>query len=359
MALHTATAVIDLHALSNNYQLIKSLSPDAKILAVLKANGYGHGLERIANALPDADAFGVARIDEALALRAAGIEKPIVLLEGFFAKEDIETLSANNLQTIVHNEQQLSAIVNANVDSPLKVWLKIDTGMHRLGINPEQLARFYQALIQSKNVQQPIILMSHLGCADDKNNPKTSQQISLFNELTSALPSEKSMANSAGVLQWPESHYQWIRPGLLMYGVSPLTAGNNIKGIEPVMTLQSSLISVREIAAGESVGYSGTWTSEKNTRIGVVAIGYGDGYPRHAANGTPVLINGRRVPLIGRVSMDMISVDLGENSLDQVGDIATLWGKGLPVEEVAVFATTIPYELLCNITRRVHVQLAE
>ncbi len=359
MALHTATAVIDLHALSNNYQLIKSLSPDAKILAVLKANGYGHGLERIANALPDADAFGVARIDEALALRAAGIEKPIVLLEGFFAKEDIETLSANNLQTIVHNEQQLSAIVNANVDSPLKVWLKIDTGMHRLGINPEQLARFYQALIQSKNVQQPIILMSHLGCADDKNNPKTSQQISLFNELTSALPSEKSMANSAGVLQWPESHYQWIRPGLLMYGVSPLAAGINIEGIEPVMTLQSSLISVREIAAGESVGYSGTWTSEKNTRIGVVAIGYGDGYPRHAANGTPVLINGRRVPLIGRVSMDMISVDLGENSQDQVGDIATLWGKGLPVEEVAVFATTIPYELLCNITRRVHVQLAE
>ena len=358
MALHTATAVIDLHALSNNYQLIKSLSPDAKILAVLKANGYGHGLERIANALPDADAFGVARIDEALALRAAGIEKPIVLLEGFFAKEDIETLSANNLQTIVHNEQQLSAIVNANVDSPLKVWLKIDTGMHRLGINPEQLARFYQALIQSKNVQQPIILMSHLGCADDKNNPKTSQQISLFNELTSALPSEKSMANSAGVLQWPESHYQWIRPGLLMYGVSPLAAGINIEGIEPVMTLQSSLISVREIAAGESVGYSGTWTSEKNTRIGVVAIGYGDGYPRHAANGTPVLINGRRVPLIGRVSMDMISVDLGENSLDQVGDIATLWGKGLAVEEVANLATTIPYELLCNITRRVHIQLA-
>ena len=358
MALHTATAVIDLHALTNNYRLIQSLSPDAKVLAVLKANGYGHGLERIANALPDADAFGVARIDEALALRAAGIEKPIVLLEGFFAKEDIETLSANNLQTIVHNEQQLSAIVNANVDSPLKVWLKIDTGMHRLGINPEQLARFYQALIQSKNVQQPIILMSHLGCADDKNNPKTSQQISLFNELTSALPSEKSMANSAGVLQWPESHYQWIRPGLLMYGVSPLAAGINIEGIEPVMTLQSSLISVREIAAGESVGYSGTWTSEKNTRIGVVAIGYGDGYPRHAANGTPVLINGRRVPLIGRVSMDMISVDLGENSQDQVGDIATLWGKGLAVEEVANLATTIPYELLCNITRRVHIQLA-
>lgn len=359
MALHTATAVIDLQALSNNYRLIQSLSPDARILAVLKANGYGHGLERIASALPNADAFGVARIDEALALRAAGIDKPIVLLEGFFAKEDIQTLALNNLQTIVHNEQQLAAIVNANVDTPLKVWLKIDTGMHRLGINPDQLSAFYQTLCQSKNVQQPIILMSHLGCADDKNNPATSQQIGLFDALTSALASEKSMANSAGVLLWPKSHYQWIRPGLLLYGVSPLPLSSAIEGIESVMTLQSSLISVRKIAAGEAVGYGGTWISEKDTTIGVVAIGYGDGYPRHASNGTPVLINGRRVPLIGRVSMDMISVDLGAENEDKVGDIATLWGKGLPVEEVAVFATTIPYELLCNITRRVHVQLAE
>ena len=359
MALHTATAVINLAALSNNYRLIQSLSPHAKVLAVLKANGYGHGLERIANALPHADAFGVARIDEALALREAGIVKPIVLLEGFFFEENINTLAANNLQTIVHNEQQLAAIVNANLTTPLKVWLKIDTGMHRLGINPEQLPAFYQALTQSKNVQQPIVLMSHLGCADDKDNPATQQQVCLFDELTSALPSEKSMANSAGVLLWPESHYQWIRPGLLLYGVSPLSADNVIEGIEPVMTLQSSLISVRQLAAGEAVGYGGTWTSEKSTTIGVVAIGYGDGYPRHATNGTPVLINNRRVPLIGRVSMDMISVDLGSQSQDKVGDIATLWGKDLPVEEVAAFATTIPYELLCNITRRVLVQLAE
>lgn len=359
MALHTATAVIDLEALSNNYRLIRSLSPNAKVLAVLKANGYGHGLELIAKALPNADAFGVARIDEALALRVAGIVKPIVLLEGFFDQADIDTLASNNLQTIVHNEQQLAAIVNANLDVPLKVWLKIDTGMHRLGINPEQLTDFYQALSQSKNVQQPIVLMSHLGCADDKVNTATTQQITLFDELTADLPLEKSLANSAGVLLWPESHYQWIRPGLLLYGVSPLSTDVGIDGILPVMTLQSSLIAVREIAAGAAVGYGGTWISEKSTRIGVVAIGYGDGYPRHAPNGTPVLINGRRVPLIGRVSMDMITVDLGAESEDNVGDIATLWGKGLAVEEVAVFATTIPYELLCNITRRVHVQLAK
>ena len=359
MTLHTATAIIDLDALSDNYQLIQSLSPKAKILAVLKANSYGHGLELIAKALPNADAFGVARIDEALALRAAGIVKPIVLLEGFFAKEDIDILAASNLQTIVHNEQQLAAILDAKLDAPLKVWLKIDTGMHRLGINPEQLAHFYQALSQSKNVQQPIVLMSHLGCADDKNNLATAKQISLFDQLSADLPLEKSLANSAGVLLWPDSHYQWIRPGLLLYGVSPLAADSYIDGIAPVMTLQSSLISVREIAAGSAVGYGGAWVSESSTIIGVVAIGYGDGYPRHAPNGTPVLINGRRVPLIGRVTMDMITVDLGAQSQDSVGDIATLWGKGLAVEEVAEFATTIPYELLCNITRRVHIQLAK
>jgi alanine racemase len=357
MTLHTATATIDLDALSDNYQLIQSLSPKAQVLTVLKANAYGHGLELIAKALPNADAFGVARIDEALALRAAGIVKPIVLLEGFFAKEDIDILAASNLQTIVHNEQQLAAILDAKLTVPLKVWLKIDTGMHRLGINPEQLAHFYQALSQSDNVQQQIVLMSHLGCADDKNNLATAKQISLFHKLSADLPLEKSLANSAGVLLWPASHYQWIRPGLLLYGVSPLAADSYIDGIVPVMTLQSSLISIRKIVAGSAVGYGGAWVSESNTIIGVVAIGYGDGYPRHAPSGTPVLINGRRVPLIGRVSMDMITVDLGAQSQDSVGDIATLWGKGLAVEEVAEFATTIPYELLCNITRRVHIQL--
>ncbi len=359
MALRTATAVIDLAALNDNYRLIQSTAPNAKVLAVLKANAYGHGLELIAKALPHADAFGVARIDEALALRGAGITKPIVLLEGFFAIEDIETLAANHLETIVHNEQQLAAIVDANLAAPLKVWLKIDTGMHRLGINPEQLSKFYQALSQSSNVAQPLVLMSHLGCADEKKNQATAKQIALFDELTAQYPLEKSLANSAGVLQWPASHYQWIRPGLLLYGVSPLPSKDKVEGIAPVMTLQSSLIAVREIGAGEAVGYGGAWVSDTNTTIGVVAIGYGDGYPRHAPNGTPVLINGRRVPLIGRVSMDMITVDLGHESRDSVGDIATLWGQGLAVEEVAEYATTIPYELLCNISRRVHIQLAK
>lgn len=387
MALTTATAIINISALKHNLAQIKALAPTTKVLAVLKANAYGHGLERIANALfteqdekddscqsiVTADAIAVARIDEALALRSSGITEPIVLLEGFFDSKDLPTLASHNLQTVIHNQQQLTAILAAKLSSPLKVWLKIDTGMHRLGINPEQFSHFYQQLKCSENVQQGIVLMSHLGCADDKNNEATSQQVSLFEKVTQECKEERTLANSAGICAWPESHYQWIRPGLLLYGVSPLSLDtlpkNDVieRGIEdvehfdvrPVMTLKSSLIAIRELAVGETVGYGGAWQSKRKTVIGVVAIGYGDGYPRHAKNGTPVLVNGRRVPLIGRVSMDMITVDLGLHSQDKIGDLVTLWGDNLPVAEIAQWATTIPYELLCNITRRVKVTVSE
>ncbi|WP_189378573.1 alanine racemase [Thalassotalea profundi] len=353
----TATATIDLSALVDNFTKIKSLAPESKVLAVLKANAYGHGLERIARSLPQADAFGVARIDEALALRADGIVKPIVLLEGFFEPQNLPVLAVNNLQTIVHNEQQLNAICNAQLDRPLKVWLKIDTGMHRLGIDARDFPRYYQQLSQSKNIQQPIILMSHLGCADDNNNADTDNQVRLFEQTIAGTNNECSLANSAAIINYPESHYQWIRPGLLLYGVSPLPEENETITVNPVMTLQSSVIAIRHISAGETVGYGATWKSDKATKIGVIAIGYGDGYPRHAENGTPILLNGRRVPLVGRVSMDMITVELGINSMDKVGDVATLWGNGLAVEEIARYSTTIPYELLCNITRRVQMTL--
>lgn len=362
MSVRTATVLIDRNALLNNFEAIKQLAPNSKILAVLKANGYGHGLERIAKALPQAGAFGVARLDEALALRAAGVIKPVVLLEGFFSAEDLPILSVNNFQTIIHNKSQLDAINSPDLqlEKPLKVWLKVDTGMHRLGVNPEEFHAYYQALKNNKNVQQSIVLMSHLASADDLNNQSTSAQLAMFKELTSSLDEPKSLANSAATFAWPETHFDWIRPGLSLYGVTPMVKGKNCAkqtNIEPVMTLQSSIIAIREISAGESVGYGGTWTSEKQTTIAVVAIGYGDGYPRHAENGTPVLINDRIVPLIGRVSMDMITVDLGENPTDKIGDIAILWGKGLPVEDVAEYASTIPYELLCNITRRVQIDV--
>lgn len=358
MSVKTATAIIDLKALVANFNITKGMAPNTKVLAVLKANAYGHGLEKIAKALPDADAFGVARLDEALALRAGGVVKPIVLLEGFFNKDDLNIIAVNNLQTVIHNNEQLEAICSLDklFEQPLKVWLKIDTGMHRLGIAPEDFLHYYQQLTACKNVQDSIVLMSHLGCADDTQNTATANQLAAFNQVTATLPNERSMANSAAVCAWPESHYQWIRPGLMLYGVSPMLVNTDtpIK-IAPVMTLQSSLIAIRTLKKGEFVGYGGAWQSAKDTTIGVVAIGYGDGYPRHAKNGTPVLINGRRVPLVGRVSMDMITVDLGAKCNDVIGDTATLWGNGLPVEEIAKWSTTIPYELLCNITRRVQV----
>jgi alanine racemase len=390
MALTTATAVINLSALKHNLAQIKALAPSAKVLAVLKANAYGHGLERIAQALfseqsetakssessVKADAIAVARIDEALALRSSGITQPIVLLEGFFNAKDLAILAVNNLQTVIHNQQQLDAILSAKLSLPLRVWLKIDTGMHRLGIEPKEFPLFYQQLSASKNVQEDIVLMSHLGCADDKTSESTAAQISLFDSVTQGCKEERTLANSAGVCAWPASHYEWIRPGLLLYGISPLpfdkktekisltpkensmTAAETFCDVVPVMTLKSSLIAVRELAAGESVGYGYAWQSKEKTIIGVVAIGYGDGYPRHAKNGTPVLVNGRRVPLIGRVSMDMITVDLGINAKEQVGDVVTLWGEQLSVAEIAQCATTIPYELLCNITRRVQITLS-
>ena len=376
MGLTTATAVINLSALKHNLAQIKTLAPTSKVLAVLKANGYGHGLERIAQALfseknadtdngdssVKADAIAVARIDEALALRSAGITQPIVLLEGFFNSKDLTVLAANNLQTVIHNQQQLDAILSSKLSTPLKVWLKVDTGMHRLGIAPKEFSLFYQELNACKNVQEGIVLMSHLGCADEKASESTAAQISLFESITQDYEEERTLANSAGVCAWPTSHYEWIRPGLLLYGISPLPFETTVKetacDVQPIMTLKSSLIAVRELAAGESVGYGNAWQSKERTIIGVVAIGYGDGYPRHAKNGTPVLVNGRRVPLIGRVSMDMITVDLGIGAQEQVGDVVTLWGEQLSVAEIAQCATTIPYELLCNITRRVQITLS-
>ncbi|QBY03838.1 alanine racemase [Thalassotalea sp. HSM 43] len=354
----TATASIDRDALLHNYQVIQEIAPQSRVLAVLKANAYGHGLVRIAKALPHADAFGVARIDEALELRQGGVVKPIVLLEGFFASEHLPIIAANNLQTIVHNRQQLEALQQAQLQEPIQVWLKVDTGMHRLGIEPQEFAEIYQALQQCPNVQKNIRLMSHLACADDLNNQQTLQQQRLFEQLTGHINCEKTLANSAAICAWPECHYQWVRPGLMLYGIDPrISEQAHQIDLQPVMTLHSSLIAIRHVKAGESIGYGAAWQVEKDTCIGVVAIGYGDGYPRHAANGTPVLVNGREVPLVGRVSMDMITVDLGCNAEDQIGDYVELWGKNLNVNRVAHHATTIAYELLCNISRRVKIDV--
>ncbi|MFT4929226.1 MAG: alanine racemase [Phenylobacterium sp.] len=367
----SATADINLSALVANFHRVREIAPDSKILAVLKANAYGHGLVNIAEQLKEADAFGVARIEEALALRTGGVVKPIVLLEGFFDKADLPVLVANNIQTIVHMVEQIDDVLNAQPEAPLVVWLKVDTGMHRLGIVPESFARQYQRLCQSPNVVQPPRLMTHFACADEIENRKTAEQISFFQQLIDGLPDcvngdvkgglsaqqspETTMANSAGIVAWPDSRSDWIRPGLMLYGVSPMLEGTaQTLGLTPVMTLKSSLMAIRRVRRGESVGYSAAWEAPEDTVIGVIAIGYGDGYPRHAPTGTPVLLNGRIVPLVGRVSMDMITVDLGTDSVrDSLGDEVILWGDGLPVEQIAELCGTIAYELLCNITQRV------
>ncbi len=336
-----ATAHIDTQALAHNLSQIRLQAPNSKILAVVKANAYGHGLLDVAKSLANVDAYGVARIEEALTLRAGGIVKPILLLEGFYASTDLPVLVTNNIHTVVHSIEQLEALEQAELDAPVRVWVKIDTGMHRLGLRPEQVPQFMQRLHDCDNVAKPLRFISHFGNADDLSSDITLKQISCFSALTKPYQGERSLAASAGILAWPDSHFEWIRPGIIMYGVSPFNELDRMASsynLQPVMTLTSSLIAVREVKKGEQVGYGGIWTSERDTKVGVIAIGYGDGYPRCAPNGTPVVVNGRIVPTAGRVSMDMLTVDLGPDATDKVGDEAILWGKGLPVEVVAQYA---------------------
>ena len=350
-----ATAEINLTALAHNLAQVKGFAPNSKVMAVLKANAYGHGLVTIAQHLNNADAFAVARIDEGLALRAGGLTKPIVLLEGFFNKADLPILLANNFQTIIHDEYQLAALEKAKLDAPITCWLKVNTGMHRLGIAPEQFETFYNRLQNTPNAKNTVNLMTHFSCADDVGNAKTVQQITLFDNLVNGIDQAHCLSNSAGIIAWPNGHGDWVRPGLMLYGVSPManSIGQQHK-LKPVMRLTTRVIAVRNVPANEAVGYGGRWISDKPIKLAVVAMGYGDGYPRHAKEGTPVIIGEQRYGIVGSVAMDMISVDIGANEHNiKVGDRVTMWGPELPVEEIALCADTIPYELLCNITPRV------
>ncbi len=356
-----ATAEINLSALDHNLNQVRYFAPNAKVMAVLKANAYGHGLVQVAQRLQSADAFAVARIDEALALRQGGVTKPIVLLEGFFEQSDLPILLANNFETVIHEPSQLAAITSSPLTGQLSVWLKVDTGMHRLGLSPEQFSSAYHALKASPNVASNIKLMTHFACADDVQNDKTTRQHDIFKTLIDELSGQRCLANSAAILGWPHTHGDWVRPGLMLYGVSPMIDKNAADhGLAPVMRLKTRVIAIRDIKAGDSVGYGDAWTSPVDTTIAVIAMGYGDGYPRNVANGTPVHLNGKNVPIVGRVSMDMITVDLGPNqTLAKVGDEAIMWGPELPVEVIAKHAGTIAYELLCNITPRVDYQYIE
>ncbi len=350
------TVVINRVALKHNLKKVREVVPQAKVMAVIKANGYGHGLIRVATAMAGANALAVARIDEAVFLRKNGFKQRIVVLEGFTCLQELTLLGSLDLEPVVHSPDQVALLESADSSKPLSIWLKIDTGMHRLGIDADQFFRVLERLEWCSMVRQPIPLMTHLSCADEQNSPETLRQLDQFIMVTAGVVGERSIANSAGVLAWPQTHSDWVRPGIMLYGVSPFGNGCGADfGLRPVMTLRSRLIAIKTVKAGESVGYGAAWRSRKTILLGVVSVGYGDGYPRAATNGTPVLVNGKRAALVGRVSMDMITVDLSHQRKAKVGDPVVLWGDGLPVEEIARSAMTIPYTLLCGITQRVRV----
>lgn len=349
-----ATVTIDLDAIAHNYRVAKSQAPARKALAVVKANAYGHGAIDVARKLEaEADGFAVACIEEALELREAGIRKPILLLEGFFQADELADIGHHDLWTVVHNQAQLDAIARADLSAPLNVWLKLDTGMHRLGFAPDAYRAAYRRLKALPQVRS-LTLMSHFTSAEDPASPATRHQLERFERVSRDCPSPRSFANSAATMTLPEAHHEWQRPGIILYGASPFVADPEVQAqLKPAMTLTSEVIAVRELRPGEAIGYNGTWVCEAPTRVGTVAMGYADGYPRQARNGTPVLVNGQRSRLLGRVSMDMLMVDL--TGLEAgVGSSVEFWGRNLLANEVAPWCDTIAYTLFTGITRRVH-----
>ena len=346
-----ARALIDLDALRHNYRLARELS-GARALAVVKADAYGHGAVRCAQALEaEADGFAVACIEEALALREAGIRAPILLLEGFFEADELPLIDQHELWCVVHAQWQIEAVEQAQLSKPLTVWLKLDSGMHRVGLHPADYQAAYRRLLASGKVGK-IVLMSHFARADEPACERTAEQLAVFQQAREGLAAEVSLRNSPAVLGWPQVPSDWVRPGIMLYGATPFEqAQQQAARLQPVMTLESKIISVRELPAGEPVGYGARFIAERPTRVGVVAMGYADGYPRHAPSGTPVMVDGQPTRLIGRVSMDMLTVDLTDLPQAGLGSRVELWGKQVLASDVAMAAGSIPYQIFCNLRR--------
>jgi alanine racemase len=370
LEINVATAKINLEALRHNLSRVKQLSINSKIMCVIKANAYGHGLLAVAHALSESDAYAVAHLSEARYLREQGIIKKIMVLEGVVADEEYHYCLALNIIPVIHNFQQFQQLQYFfKQNRAFSYGLKIDTGMHRLGFSEEELN---QLMVQYQHLESqflPTLCLSHFACADESTNARNSSQLSNFKRSYQSLETldywecvDKSMANSAAILAFPESHFDWLRPGIMLYGVSPFETMTPPKtgldeGLKVVMTLSAPVIAIKKLQQGDGIGYGASWCCPEEMSIAIIAIGYGDGYPRHAPSGTPVLIHGIEVPLVGRVSMDMITVDLrplqAHQLSCQIGDKVTLWGEGLPIERISQKAGTIAYELLCQITQRV------
>jgi alanine racemase len=351
-------AVIDAGALRHNVGRIRERSRGARIMAVVKANAYGHGLVPTALALAEVDAFAVARLEEGLALRAQGVTQPIVLLEGVFAAEQLLEAARYGFDLVVHDARQIEILEEDPGPHRFVLWVKVDTGMNRLGFRPSEFPAALARLRNLKPAPLEIRLLTHLARADEPDSAMTAEQVARFKEATRGLDCPTSIANSAGIFGELPLGCDWVRPGLALYGASPFgdRLGTDL-GLEPAMSLETSVIAVRQVPRGETVGYGAAWRAERTSSIAIIAAGYGDGLARTLPNGTPVLIDGRRAPLCGRVSMDMIAVDVTGHAGVRVGSPVVLWGKGLPVEEIARHAGTIPYELLCGVSQRVPLEL--
>jgi alanine racemase len=364
-----ALAILSTENLLHNLEVIQRTTPQSRVIAMIKANGYGHGLRSTAMRLEKyVHSFGVASIDEALALRKVNIKIPITLMEGVFEPNELLIAACENFHVVFHEQSQLEWIKTASLPCPLTAWLKVDTGMGRLGFTLDRAQDAYAQLSAHPQINQPIGIMSHFGCSDEINHPLNQMQINNFTNFIAGKPGIKSFCNSAAIFSFHpsirpsttlgatqgERYYDVIRPGIALYGVSPFS---NISaeqlGLKPVMTLHTRLMAVRDVRKGSSLGYGARFICPNDMRIGVIAMGYGDGYPRTARDGTPILVNGVRCPLVGRVSMDMITVDVTQCPNPQVNDPVVLWGNGLPIEEVSQYTQQCPYDMLTAVQSRV------
>lgn len=350
------TATVDLSAIAHNLAQVRRFAPQSRVMAAVKADAYGHGAVAVARCLADAgvDALAVACMEEAQRLREARIRTPIALLEGIISADEAALAAYEELEIVVHEPWQLDILRAMPATASLRLWFKLDTGMHRLGFTPSAVPMLTEELRRHPGW---IFCgwITHLACADDPAHPLTARQIASFDQALHGVAGARSIANSAGIVAWPQARREWVRPGLMIYGASPLAERSAASlGLRPAMSLDSRIIAIHQVAAGESIGYGAGFHCERELRVGVVAVGYADGVHRCTPTGTPVIVRGRRVPIVGRVSMDMLTVDLSAIADASVGDAVRLWGEGLPAEDIAACAGTLAYELFCGLTRRIH-----
>lgn len=347
-------AQVDLQALKNNLNVVRRAAPESRVWSVIKANAYGHGLPRVWSALSDSDGLAMLNIEEAILVREDGWKGPILMLEGFFCADDLPLFSEYRLTTVVHNKLQIKALQNAYLPVPLDVYVKINSDMNRLGFHPDNVYSIWKKLRSLKNVGE-MTLMSHFANADKASGITSS--MARIDQASKGLDCPRSFSNSAAILWHPEAHYDWVRPGIILYGASPTGKWQDIAntGLKPVMTLRSEIIAVQTLKEGDTVGYGSRYRATEEQRIGIVAAGYADGYPRHANTGTPIWVDGVRTRTLGTVSMDMLAVDLDTVPHAVIGSPVELWGKEIKIDEVASAVGTIGYELMCALAPRVPV----